>query len=430
MRLNVPADKMEKFIEKLEKLNKSSQSPFSIKIYDPIEKLNNGENHLIFPVDIQGQPYKLDGDYRILGTLRPSVLENKSNHDNIVVDINDKFKIPEKYRHTDICKCEHCDIKRDRLISFIVAKIDHEKTNLSDKEEYSNFMQVGSVCIKNFTDGRNLNDLLKSFDLYNDLTKIAESEPQKIGLTKLVKVEDYIHDYLKAKELYPKSSLQTIEKIAAQKFNPMTSSAEAFYAEAIHRVKNESNEIDKLKTKSLIDYIKFAKDEGDNDLYSCKVLLAQNYVFMHQTLPLQRTIEKVTAEEQRLKREKDLEEARIIKAKRSHVGELEQRGEFIVRLEKVIPLQGGMWGPSYLHVFRDQNENNIISYMSNKTLFDIEEKDKNINEKVFFKLAGRVEEYATYNDEPQTKLSRIKFVSYDLEPALKKERKKKQKNEI
>lgn len=429
MKLDVPAEKMDKFIEKLEKLNKSSPTPFSLKINDPIQKYNKGEMHTVFPVEVQGQPYRLEGDYRILGTLRPSVLEDKSSHENIVVDLNEKYKIPEDYRHTDICECQHCGIKRDRLIAYIVAKIDPEKTKTSDKEEYSDFMQVGSVCIKNFTDGRNINDLLKSFDLYNDLSKMAEGEKQQMGLTRLVKVEDYIHDYMKAKELYPKASNQTIDKIASQSFY-LSGTSMDFYTEATERVKGLSAEIDKLKTKSLIDYIRFTKDENDNNLFSSKLLLDQNYVFMHQTLPLQRTIEKVLSEEQRLKREQDLQEASILKAQRQHVGELETRGEFIVRLEKVVPLAGGLWGPSYLHVFRDQNDNNIVSFMSNKKLFDNEEQKENIDNRKFFKLAGRTEEHSEYEGEPQTKLSRIKFVSYDLEPTLKKERLKKQKLEI
>lgn len=427
MRIDIPAEKMERFMEKLEKLNKVSASPFILTIKEPIEVKHEGETRLVFPVDVSGEPYKLNGEYRILGTLRPAIMEVGKATENIVVDLNEKYKIPEGYRHTDICDCEHCGIKRDRLISFIVAKIDKEKTEASDKEEYSNFMQVGSVCVKNFTDGRDVKEIIKYFDLYNKLSEVGEDGPQHFGLTRLVKAEDYIHDYLKAKSLAPKASIRSIDKIASNNFSDYSESSH-WYEEMINRVKNESTDIDKIKAKSIIDYIKFSDSEGNNDLFSSKVLLKQNYLFTTQTIPLQRVIENILGEELKAKREQELISQNILKGQQSHLGNIAERGEFILRLESVKPLTSAYGdGVKYLHNFRDQNNNAVASFFNGKIFENEDQEKENISKGTFFKMAGRVEKHGEYNNEKQTVMSRIKFISYDLTPTIKKEKKIKAK---
>lgn len=432
MKIEVPLEKMDKFLEKLEKLNKMSATPFELKIKDPIEVTYEGQLRQVFPVEVIGEPYKLEGDYRILGTLRPSIIEGNDKNkpsENIVVDLNEKFKIPEDYRNTDICECEHCGIKRERLIAFIVAKIDREKTEASNQEEYSNYMQVGSVCVKNFTDGRDVKDIIKYFDLYNKLLDVSDDGVERnSGLTRLVRVEDYIHDYLKAKSLAPKAAIKSIDKIASNNFSPY---AESFhwYEEMRDRVQKESTSIDKLKAKSIIDYIKFSTDKDDNDIFSSKVLFKQNYIFMHQTLPLQRVIENLLGEEQKLKREQELAEKNLLKGKQSHLGTIHERGEFILRLESV-RLSTSFYGDQYIHNFRDQNNNAVVSFFKGVLFKDEDEQKKNIENKTYFKMAGRVEKHGEYLDEKQTIMSRIKFVSYDLEPTVKEEKKRKVKQVI
>lgn len=428
MKINIPIEKMDRFMEKLDKLNKVSAVPFTLKIKDPIEVKFEGEARLVFPVEVTGEPYKLDGEYRVLGTLRPAILEEGKSKENIVVDINDKYKIPEEYRHTDICECQHCGIKRDRLISFIVARIDNEKTKISDKEEYENFMQVGSVCVKNFTDGRDVKELIKYFDLYNQLAEGNEiSSDRSIGLTRLVKAEDYVHDYLKAKALAPKASIRSIDKIASENFSPYTESFD-WYNEMAQRVKNESTSVDKMKAKAIIDFIKFSDNNEDNNIFSSKVLFKQNYLFTNQTLPLQRVIESVLSEELKARREQELIEKDILKGQQSHLGTLKERGEFILKLESIKPMASAYGtGVKYLHNMRDQNNNLVASFFNGKLFENADEEKNNIDNKVFFKMQGRVESHGEYNDEKQTVMSRIKFVSYDLEPTVKEEKKKKVK---
>jgi hypothetical protein len=428
MRINIPIEKMDRFMEKLEKLNKVSASPFALKIKDPIEVKFEGESRLVFPVEVTGDPYKLDGDYRVLGTLRPAIMEEGKSKENIVVDINDKYKIPEEYRHTDICECQHCGIKRDRLISFIVARIDNEKTQNSDKEEYKNFMQVGSVCVKNFTDGRDVKELIKYFDLYNQLAEGNElGADRSVGLTRLVKAEDYVHDYLKAKSLAPKASIRSIDKIASENFSPYSESFD-WYNDMAQRVKNESTDIDKIKAKAIIDFIKFSDNNEDNNIFSSKVLFKQNYLFTNQTLPLQRVIENILNEELKVKREQELVEKNILKGQQSHLGVIKEKGEFILRLEDVMPMRSGYGnGITYLHKFRDEN-NSLVSCFFNSKLFENQEEEKsNIENKTLFKMEGKVKSHDEYKDEKQTMLTRIKFLSYDLSPTVKEEKKKKAK---
>lgn len=428
MKINIPVEKMDRFMEKLDKLNKVSATPFTLKIKDPIEVKFEGEARLVFPVEVTGEPYKLDGEYRVLGTLRPAILEEGKSKENIVVDINDKYKIPEEYRHTDICECQHCGIKRDRLISFIVARIDNEKTKISDKEEYENFMQVGSVCVKNFTDGRDVKELIKYFDLYNQLAEGNElSSDRSVGLTRLVKAEDYVHDYLKAKSLAPKASIRSIDKIASENFSPYSESFD-WYNEMAQRVKAESTDIDKIKAKAIIDFIKFSDNNEDNNIFSSKVLFKQNYLFTNQTLPLQRVIENILSEELKATREQELIDKNILKEQQSHLGILKERGEFILKLESIKPMASAYGtGVKYLHNMRDQNNNLVASFFNGKLFENADEEKNNIDNKIFFKMQGRVESHGEYNDEKQTVMSRIKFVSYDLEPSIKEEKKKKAK---
>lgn len=118
--------------------------------------------------------------------------------------------------------------------------------------------------------------------------------------------------------------------------------------------------------------------------------------------------EKASAvEAEKIKREKELAER---KAKSEYVGEIKERKEFEVIVEKVLEFEGSSFsyysGPTTIQmvIMRDNDGNTIVTSYSGSN-----ENFKNYEGQTI-KLVGTIKDHKEYKDEKQTVLNRVKVV--------------------
>ena len=426
MKILIPAENIESLSKKITALSNKAERlelpPISLDINygigiatpDKKDKSKFTETEY-YGVEILGEPPVLSG-WIFIGIVEPT------EKGNLLIEINPNNKIPDKYRHTDLCDCEHCGIKRDRLSAFIVQN-----------ETTGEVLQVGRTCLKSYTNDTDP----KNIALYESFFKLKEFE-KPIGNGKFKSVynpESVLAYYFKTKEMYPELNKYKISNISLNTIPFGTNPLEDEFYKQLREIRSEVGtsltDIDYEKAKNFIKSINELNDEGNNRLWNYKLTLNDKYTTNGQLIiqsvefkeahDLHLTLEEKRLKEQ-LERMRAKEELDAAKKLRTHVGVEGEKQVFHVRLDS-FKVSHGDFGTTFIHTFRDKDDNNITWFCNGRTFLDDDEAVKKaINDKNFFYIQGTVGKHLSYNDEPQTKVLRVKYLGEE-EPKLEKKKK-------
>lgn len=426
MIIKIPSENYESLSKKIKALSNkadrlnlepiSMELNYSIGIATPDKSKTTYTEKEFYSVEVKGEPPVLSG-WKFIGIVEPT------DKGNVLIEINPENKIPEKYRHTDLCDCEHCGIKRDRLSAFIV-----------ENEETGEVLQVGRVCLKSYTSDTDP----KNIALYESFFKLKEFERDGYGSSPkpLYNPEIVLTYFFKTREEYPELSRSNAKDIALNTI-PMPYFGDEYSRQRYDELKDIRNKIgstledkDYQKARDFILLINNIDDSNNNRVWNYKLVLNEPYTSFNDIIfqavefkearDLQMSIEEKRIKEQ-LERIKAQEELLEAKKSRVHIGVEGEKTQLHVRLDSIKATQN-QYGTTFIHTFRDEKENNITWFSSGKVLFDIDERENLIKDKTFFYIEATVGSHINYNDEPQTKILRTKFLGME-EPKAKTSKK-------
>jgi hypothetical protein len=413
MKIKIPAENYESLSRKITALNNKAEKlgldeiTLDIKyvIGEAIpDKKNIGlfKEQEYFQIEVLGEPPVLDG-WKFVGIIEPTELGN------ILIEIRNDYPIPDKYRHTDLCDCEHCGIKRDRNTAFVVMN-----------EETKQFLQVGRVCLKSYTSDTDP----KNIALYESFFKLREFETKILSerVRPMYSSDNVLAFYLKGIELYPerRSNMLTLATGSLSHF----SAGHDYYNEMVKVRRDIYAHLDDSayeKAAAFKQSILNLDDTNNNKIWNYKIVLQEKYtanpqlviesVEFKEAYDNRMTLEAKRMAEQ-MERLRVREELLEKKKLRSTVGVLNEKGVFQVYLERTKFIRNDLYS-SMLYTFRDKDDNNIVCFHGGKDLFTQEEEKNLIENKTMFYLQGTVKEFSKYDEEPQTKLKSIKFLGFE-----------------
>lgn len=429
MKIKIPAENYESLSRKITALNNKAEKlgldeikldiKYAIGEAIPDKKVEGKFNEQeYFQIEVLGEPPVLDG-WKFVGIIEPTELGN------LLIEIKPDYPIPDKYRHTDLCDCEHCGVKRDRNTAFVVMN-----------EETKQFLQVGRVCLKSYTSDTDP----KNIALYESFFKLRDFET-KIHSERVKSVyssENVLAFYMKGIELYPEKRSNML-MLAIGNFSPL-SVGHDYYNELVKVRRDIYVHMDDEAYKKANDFknsILALDDTNNNRIWNYKVVMQEKYTanphILIESLEFKEAYDKrMTLEAKRMAEQVERIQAReeLLEKKKSRttVGVEGEKGVFHVRVErsKFVPND---FNGSILYVFRDKDDNNLSCFHGGKELFTEEDEKKMIEDKTMFYLQGTVKSFSKYDDEPQTMLKLIKNLG--LEPPMDKPKKvKKNTNSI
>lgn len=431
MKIRIPAENYESLSRKITALNNKAQKlgldeitldiHYGIGFAEPDKKEKGQYKETEYlQIEVNGEPPVLSG-WVFVGIIEPTEIGN------ILVEINKSYQIPEKYRHTDLCDCEHCGISRDRNTAFVIMN-----------EETGQFLQVGRVCLKSYTSETDP----KNIALYESFFKLKDFE-HKISSGREVPMynpDKIAAFYMKGIEMYPEMKSDML-MLATNSFSHLMMDAKDYYKELIEIRRSillNLNDDVYDKVKKFKESILELDDTNNNKIWNYKVVLQEKYTSNPQLVvesikfkdayDRNTTLEaeRLAAQVARLKEKEELLEK---KKTRTHVGIKEEKGTFKVTLETAKYGYNDFGGSYIRYVFRDENENNLTCFHGGKSLFNTEELEEFLGTKKEFYIQGTVKDHEIYNDEAQTKLIRIKYLGVE-DPSLNVKEKKTRKPKI
>jgi len=156
----------EEIIEKIEKLNKKARKlgcrEAEIAVRGWIDVKEKNEVDRKWDLEVMGEAPKYNGWTFVAKLEKP---QGCATH--LIYAVPGE-EVPERFRHTNVNTCEHCNRKRSRKATYVVRH---------DSGEHK---QVGSSCMKDFLGHANPEALVKSVDMYADL-ELCLSEYEGCG---------------------------------------------------------------------------------------------------------------------------------------------------------------------------------------------------------------------------------------------------------
>jgi hypothetical protein len=414
MEIKIPSENYESLSRKIDSLNNKAQKlnlePISLNIIYSIGMAIPEKNGLFkevtfFNVKVDGEPPVLDG-WKFVGIIEPTP------EGNFVTEISKNYKIPDKYRHTDLCDCEHCGIKRDRATAFIVMN-----------EETNEFLQVGRVCLKSYTKDTDP----KNIALYESFFKLKEFAA--VDTTRKVhpvyNVNEILAFCIKGKEIFPEYNGEKLLRIyfGIQDYNLFNTDYYKQLKEEKLKILLNINDETYDKVENFKNSILNLDSTNNNAIWNYQLAMKEKYTIkpyvLVESLEFKEAYDiKITLEEKKLKEElirkqKQFEENEA-KKQRVHVGNVGEKIQVKVTLDSVKFISND-FGGSLLYSFRDDNRNSINWFNSGKGIFSDDEAKEIIKEQKSFYIEGTVKKLVTYDNEPQTQLIRVKYLGENLE---------------
>lgn len=153
--------------------------------------------------------------WSILGTIEPVLGQN----DKYTLHSYTNKDLPKQYRDLEEpTKCEHCDTNRKRNQTFVIKN-----------RETDEVLQVGSSCMKDFIDSKQLTMLMTYSSIFKEIENTAkENSPERDPVVSLINKEEFIATILAIEEkmispkdslVYGKPNYDKIADVAFQYFN-------------------------------------------------------------------------------------------------------------------------------------------------------------------------------------------------------------------
>jgi len=305
-------------------------------------------------------------------------------------DVGDHWKTAKPH-------CQHCGHNRHRKETYLI------------KGMPENFVQVGSTCIKEYT-GIDPNRVFKWIEYIADVERLLGSgehcTPREASYIDTQCYLTHVARIIRTDGWTPRSKADGIMRHA-------TADTSLSYMLDCRDRKVERDEYptadDAELAQAAVDHIKEVQTSSDyewnlkvsvkNETVPYKALGIVASLIPYYKRHLEQTIERTA------QYDKDKES--------THVGTVGKREDFILTLTKMLPLEGGQYGPTYLHKFRDQ-DGNVVSWFSSKMYFDTPSDNGNVSEALTegetYTLKATVKKHDDYQGIPQTLITRAKIL--------------------
>lgn len=339
--------------ERVEKLNKTANK---LGLQDITLQTINIDNNKV-QVIINGNSPKLNG-WEIAARLEH--IESGVNviHHNPLNDI----EITNNYRSRQWC--DHCHSNRQRNNTYVIY-------NENTKE----YKQVGSKCLHDFTGHTSIENILE----YIKLLDALEGELVNNNVDKNSGKDYYL----------------TVEVLTAAH----TIIKESGYYKRVVSVNDTLEYIDNIGgydlelCNNIIDWINI-QDSNNNYWYNVQTYISSDDKILHNT-ELNYVVSAVG------QYVKALNKPKIGKNKVSeYIGNVGDKLEITVTCDKTIEFDG-IYGRTALHIFNDDNGNDIIWYCNNKT--------KVIEEGKTVTIKCKIAEHKEYKGNKQTRINYVKI---------------------
>lgn len=359
------------------------------------------DNRNFYLTEVSNPQLPILNNWKVLGTLEKSVDESKYTMNSY----NKNDPIPDKYRDTDPCQCDHCDHKRERNSTYIL-----------ENKETNETLQVGSSCMKDFVSKETLDMLIfysKSKQILDDYevdkAKISNNNTQSIidkrdflaACNLMLRINN--NKFVKASNSYPEKNIPSTYQGAIHLLDPYA--LEVFvnykirnanyyhqddvYSSGLYRYKNfieglKIEEQDYKKVDELIEwYEKNPPTKEDNEMYfNMHSLVTSDSGFLYKKESGQVCYAISHMENIKNQKEIQLEKERISKnllEVPTYIGEEKLKiAEMEVQLKDVYIQvdKTGLYGDSLVHIFSTRDDRTIKWKASNlNTLENL--KDKN-----------------------------------------------------
>lgn len=369
---NIPAENIDSLEAKLEKLSKRAAKlglvgPSLTIVGEHLEERNDeiwGKSYFkVFEVEVDPGE-----DIIIAGWKLAAKIEHEPNG-NIVkslVELDPKWRTAEP-------NCEHCNLNRNRAVTYILTNDGVEK-------------QVGSTCLVDFTGHKDAEALAEYHSYLDEFLGNAESEygydPDAAYKSNYLKVKQYLE--------YAALSVRKFGYVSRKKseLEMKVATAEDAITWMTKKHGHEyPNEEDKALAKNTIAYAKALDPQNDFE-HNVKVLLSDEYVHVRNIGYVAGALSAyIRTVEDSLKGEG-----------KEYIGTIGKREDFSLVLAAVKVIDG-YYGETYLYTFSDENGNTVIWFSS---------KNKKLERGTEYTIKGTVKEHKEYRGIPQTVLTRCK----------------------
>lgn len=323
-------------------------------------------------ISVQGEAPKIAG-WQLLGRIE---LMNGENLIHSVPGVEGQ-QLGEEYRHHDGF-CEHCNSHRRRNDVYI----------LTDGGAYQ--IAVGRTCLRDFLGIDDPKAIVSRAQFFEELRNFQEED--EFGSLKAFGAYS-LHELLTVAAAYVRTRGYVSKGMSIETGDETTSQSVKATLDGARGYEIEHTDADVEWKDKTIAFFRDAEEFGNNYLDNIRILMKEDIVLARH-IPL--VASAVITTQRELARKEKKEDA----PESNFVGQVKERlRDLEVTLDKIIFLGDGHFGPSFLHIFQDENGNVFTWITGNK----IEEA-----EGTKLKLDATVKQHKVYNDVKQTVLTRAK----------------------
>jgi len=318
---------------------------------------------------------------------------------NIIYSVGNE-DLAEEWR-TAAPNCEHCNQNRQRKETYIVT------STAGDTR------QIGSTCIREYT-GIDPAKVFRWIEYIHEVTELYQEDEDRPALPREAHYIDtefyltFVTATIRNFGWTPRSKADF--ENAATADTALNIMFDARYGKEVER-EYLPNKDDMKLAKDAIEYMKDRDTKSDYE-WNMKLAIA-NEVVPAKALGIVASLIPYYKRHLEYQIERDLAVEK--NGDSTHVGTVGTREDFILTLTAMLPLEGGQYGPTYLHKFRDQ-DGNIVSWFSSNICHiipgsaDREELEPGHT----YTVKATVKRHQDYKGIPQTLITRAKIVKKDL----------------
>jgi hypothetical protein len=356
-------------------------------------------------VSVVGDPPRLPG-WTFAGVVEPL------GEVNLVVNTPGSEDVDlEEFRTGDL-RCDHCGTVRRRTRCFVVRD-----------DATGDAKLVGTNCLADFTGFADPKNAAKWAELYRDVERFVTDEFEKEPRGKPT------YDLAFYLAIVAKLSRESgfVTKKAANESGGMATAwdAENAYHKLVYGPNDGRNRIEPPTTDDVnlavraIEWARAIEVKSDFD-HNLKAIADAGEVPWKRTgiaayliTAMKRENERAAERERRIAKTKAAAEERASRSE--HVGEEGKRMELTLTLRRVIELEPGAYGATWIHKFEDADENEVTWFASNSYVVDYIDADGEKGKRPWeagetLTVKATVKRHTEYKGVAETHVNRVKVV--------------------
>lgn len=338
-----------------------------------------------YRIEVEVTPVKISGwDFR-------AKIEHLE-HGNMIYSVGNE-DLEEQWR-TAAPNCEHCNSNRQRKETYIVTSGEGETR------------QIGSTCIREYT-GIDPAKVFRWIEYIREVSELYQDDEDKPATPREANYIDtafylnFVAATIRSFGWTPRSKADGLTTATADTALSIMFESRKGTVERGHL----PNRDDVKLAKDAMEHMKDRDTKSDYE-WNMKLAIA-NEVVPYKALGIVASLIPYYKRHLEYQVERDL---KVNNETSAHVGTVGTRQDFELTLTKMLPLEGGQWGPTYLHKFRD-GDGNIVSWFSSNVNHVI---PGNIDREALieghtYTVKATVKKHDDYQGIPQTLITRAKI---------------------